>query len=101
MACALRVCPPRAQPGALRGLTRAKPALHGVHHLSVAASPSSSGGQHEAASCSSSVGSSGGSGTSSIGTGDGADLAGVRVSCCKVTFLPHRCDDSAASAELH
>ncbi|KAL4446264.1 hypothetical protein ABPG77_003071 [Micractinium sp. CCAP 211/92] len=63
--CALRVGPLRGQPGALRGLRRAKRALHDVHHLSASVSPSGSGRKRGAGSCSTIAGSGSGAGPSS------------------------------------
>lgn len=60
MTCALRVCPLPAQPGALRGLRRPKPAFHDVRHLSAAASSNGSGRKREAVSCGSGAGSGSG-----------------------------------------
>ncbi|KAL4446269.1 hypothetical protein ABPG77_003076 [Micractinium sp. CCAP 211/92] len=65
MVCALRVCPLRPRPGALRGLRRAKPALHDVRHLSALVSPSGCDRKRGAGSCSTIAGSGSGAGPSS------------------------------------
>lgn len=78
MACALRVCPLRAQPGVLRCPARAQPALLSVRPVCALPSSGGSGGHHETGS----GGSSGGGGTSGDGSGDdvGLLMAQLRVS---------------------